>query len=375
MTIRQAVYRGEHADALDVLAHVEGAHVAGVDEEGRPLVRTLHHALLDGPAGGGPTLYFHGAPRGEKNTLVGREVVLHAEEVVARLPSWVLDPERACPATTYFRSAEVRGPLEPVEDLDERAAALEALMRRLQPSGGWVPITATDRRYAAMVKNLTIVRLSARGAIAKLKLAQNRGPDELRAVLGYLWAAGETRALDRIAEANRARAIEPPPALAAPPGLRLRAALGLHARDAEAVVALLADAPWCVGLDADAIRRAHLGSAAWIGFEDPSGALVASARALSDGARVGWIYDVVVAPAYRGRGLGTALFARLLDHAALRDTRTLLLHTRTAERLYARFGFVTEGLENGSARMRRTRPLAPTTEVSALRSRAALTSR
>lgn len=355
MTIRQAVYRGEHADALDVLAHAEAAHLAGVDEDGRPLVRTLHHVLLDAPGGGGPALYFHGAPRGEKNALVGREVVLHAEEVVARLPSWVLDPERACPATTYFRSAEVRGPLEVVDDLDERAAALEALMRRLQPSGGWVPITATDRRYAAMVKNLTIVRLSAREAIAKLKLAQNRGPDELRAVLGHLWTVGETRALDRVAEANRARGIAPPPALAAPPGLRLRAALGLYARDAEAVTALLADAPWCAGLDAAAIARAHLGSPAWIGFEDEAGALVASARALSDGARVGWIYDVVVAPEHRGRGVGTALFARLLDHAALRSTRALFLHTRTAERLYARFGFVTEAREDGRARMRLTR--------------------
>jgi GNAT superfamily N-acetyltransferase/nitroimidazol reductase NimA-like FMN-containing flavoprotein (pyridoxamine 5'-phosphate oxidase superfamily) len=354
MSIRQAAYRGALSDALQILAEVDAAHVAGVDADGHPLVRTLHHALLEAPDGGGPALYFHGAPRGEKNALVGGEVVLHAEDVVARLPSWVLDPERACPATTYFRSVEVRGPLEHVEDLDERAAALEALMRKLQPSGGWAPITAGDRRYAAMVKNLTIVRLSAAHAVAKLKLAQNRSPDELRAVLGYLWSVGETRAVDRVRDANHARGVAPPPALDAPAGLRFRAHLGLHARDAPAVAALLADAPWCAGLDAEAITRAHLGSPAWIGFEDEAGALVASARALVDGARVGWIYDVVVAPAHRGRGVGAALFARLLEHAAVRATRALFLHTRTAARLYARFGFVTEAVEDGRARMRRT---------------------
>jgi ribosomal protein S18 acetylase RimI-like enzyme len=54
----------------------------------------------------------------------------------------------------------------------------------------------------------------------------------------------------------------------------------------------------------------------------------------------GWIYDVIVAPAWRGRGVGQALVRLMLDHPALRTTANVLLGTRDAQSLYAKFGFV-----------------------------------
>jgi len=74
------------------------------------------------------------------------------------------------------------------------------------------------------------------------------------------------------------------------------------------------------------------------------GALVGSARAVSDG-RTAWIYDVVVAPAQRGRGLGKRLTALLLDHPAVRGAPMVMLKTRDAQGLYARFGFADAALE------------------------------
>ena len=52
---------------------------------------------------------FHGSPRGEKNAWIGREAVVTAHEIVAEIPSYFVDPRRACPATTFYESAQLRG--------------------------------------------------------------------------------------------------------------------------------------------------------------------------------------------------------------------------------------------------------------------------
>jgi ribosomal protein S18 acetylase RimI-like enzyme len=67
--------------------------------------------------------------------------------------------------------------------------------------------------------------------------------------------------------------------------------------------------------------------------------LIATARAISDQAKRAWIYDVMLAPAWRRRGLGEPLMRLLLDHPALRRTRRLYLGTRDAQAFYERLGF------------------------------------
>lgn len=116
--------------------------------------------------------------------------------------------------------------------------------------------------------------------------------------------------------------------------------------DAEAAAALLEGSYWNLGLDPDLLARAHLGSQAWVGVRDTRDArdaravLVGSARAISDFAKRAWIYDVIVAPELRGRGVGQALVAAILEHPAVRDVKYVHLGTRDAQSLYARFGFV-----------------------------------
>lgn len=112
-----------------------------------------------------------------------------------------------------------------------------------------------------------------------------------------------------------------------------------RATDADAAADLCADTYWSHDLPRDAVVRAHLGSSAWVGARDAGGRLVATARAAGDGAKRCWIYDVVVAPARRGAGLGEAVVRLLLDHPAVRHARRIYLATRDAQRFYARIGF------------------------------------
>src|SRR5207248_672135 len=112
--------------------------------------------------------------------------------------------------------------------------------------------------------------------------------------------------------------------------------------DAPGAAALLDGAYWNGGLSRADLAAAHLGSQAWVAARDDTGGLVATARACTDGAKHAWIYDVMVAPAWRGRGLGQAVMRLLLDHPAVRGAGKLHLRTRDAQPLYRKFGFIDE---------------------------------
>jgi uncharacterized protein (DUF952 family)/GNAT superfamily N-acetyltransferase len=72
---------------------------------------------------------------------------------------------------------------------------------------------------------------------------------------------------------------------------------------------------------------------------DPRGATAGFCRVATDGAVFAYLGDVLVLPAYRGRGLGAFLVRSALEHPELQGVRRWLLGTRDAHGLYARFGF------------------------------------
>ena len=67
------------------------------------------------------------------------------------------------------------------------------------------------------------------------------------------------------------------------------------------------------------------------------------------GARVAWLEDVVLLPAVRGRGWGSALLAEVLQQAKQMGCARLTLLTDAdnlgAQRFYARFGFAASGMQ------------------------------
>lgn len=330
--MRREIFRSPRDAALALLRRAPFVHLAGLDDDGAPVFRTVHGVVV------GERLCFHGAPAGEKMAVIGKRVVLQAEEVVAEVPSWFMDPVRACPATTLYESAQVHGVLERIDDIHEKAQVLQALMERYQPEGRHRPITATDPLYANAVKGILILGVSLAALDGKSKLGQNRTPDEVSALVENLWrrgAPGDARAVDLVLGANPA--VPVPAFLAAPRGISLRAALDPTFLDA--ACDLLAGAYWNSDVSREAIARAHRGSSAWVGALDEDDELVATARALADGAKWGTIYDIIVREDWRRRGVGQALVRLLLEHPALRGCTRVGLRTRDAQTLYARFGF------------------------------------
>src|SRR5690349_2393495 len=69
-----------------------------------------------------------------------------------------------------------------------------------------------------------------------------------------------------------------------------------------------------------------------------SGSMIGFARAIADGEALGYLADVVVEPAHRGRGIGRALARGIVESREAAGWRWML-HTRDAHSLYAGLGF------------------------------------
>jgi nitroimidazol reductase NimA-like FMN-containing flavoprotein (pyridoxamine 5'-phosphate oxidase superfamily)/ribosomal protein S18 acetylase RimI-like enzyme len=331
--MRKAIYRAPEAEARALFARAPAVHLATTDDDGAPLLRTVHAVLV------GDRLLFHGAPAGEKMRAMGRAAVAEAAEIVASIPSTFLDPERACPATTYYLSAQAHGELRTVEDPAEKAAALEALMQRYQPEGGYVPIAADHPLYRKAVQGLLVAELAITHLSAKAKLGQNRTPAERVRVVEALWergAGGDVRAaallLARFPDLPAPRFLPK-----APRGVTFLC--DLDAASLDLAAELVAAEDWAKGTSKDVLVRSFEASSARVGARDERGRLVAFARAVADG-RTAWLYDVVVAPERRGQGLGRAVAELLLDHPAVRRTRVVRLTTRDAEAFWRARGLL-----------------------------------
>jgi len=343
---RERFFRMDRADAIALLAAAPVVHLASTTPDGAPLLRTLHPVVVD------DAVCFHAAAVGEKADALGRAAVLSSEEIVASIPSYFVDPERACPATTLYRSVQVHGTLEAVESPAAKARVLQALMAKYQPEGGHVAIDPTLPSFAALydkqVASLLIACVRLDQVDGKAKLMQNRSPAERAVALERLWARGlegDPCAIELIRAANPDTPT--PPFLQFEPrfvdgsnaGVTLHCAL--RAEDVAAAVELLAFEYWNVDMfPRERIAGAIRGSTVWVGARDDNGRLVACARALSDGFKYAWVYDVVVAPAWRGGGLGEAVMRLILDHPRVRGVARVLLQTRDAQPLYRKLGFI-----------------------------------
>jgi predicted FMN-binding regulatory protein PaiB len=101
----------------------------------------------------------------------------------------------------------VKGRLSPVEDPGDKARILDAMMRKLQPEGGYEPITAGSPIYEASLKGVAVLALTPEEMTGKIKVGQKltakvregvekvletRGsPDDQRTLLAMRTECGE----------------------------------------------------------------------------------------------------------------------------------------------------------------------------------------
>jgi GNAT superfamily N-acetyltransferase len=210
------------------------------------------------------------------------------------------------------------------------------MMEAYQPEGRHVPITADDPRYAAAVAGISVFGLRPEAGAYKCKIGQKHPLDRRLHVLRQLWLRGDPGDVAAIDTVRRLDPSLPEPDWLASPA---RLSVSPGAGDAADAAALLADAYWNVGIAQETLAEAQSRATAWV-VARHEGRLVATARAISDGVKLCWVFDVCVAPGWRGRGLGDAVMRVLLDHPATRGAARVGLATRDAMGFYAKLGFV-----------------------------------
>lgn len=111
--------------------------------------------------------------------------------------------------------------------------------------------------------------------------------------------------------------------------------------DIDAIHAFLIESYWSPGISRDVVARAIAGSVCIGAFQGD--AQVGFARLVTDKATFAYLADVYVLVEHRGQGLARAMLDALFAHANVQDLRRIMLATRDAHELYAKYGFTPLG--------------------------------
>jgi GNAT superfamily N-acetyltransferase len=94
---------------------------------------------------------------------------------------------------------------------------------------------------------------------------------------------------------------------------------------------------WAKGIGKNTVRKSFKNSLAYGGFIGAT--QVAFGRAVTDLATFGYLRDVVVLPAYRGKGYGKAIVEAMVTRLRDEGVSAMMLGTSDAHSLYEKQGF------------------------------------
>ena len=114
----------------EILTKCPVGRLGTVSEEGLPMVKPLNYVYLNG------SVYFHSAREGEKIDDIRRDnhVCFEVDLPIAYVSG---SKDNPCSAAYRYRSVIITGLAGIVDDDAERLRALEALMDKYQPDGGY----------------------------------------------------------------------------------------------------------------------------------------------------------------------------------------------------------------------------------------------
>ncbi len=149
---------------IDFLNSQSAGRIASIDKDGFPQVIPMNFVFANN------AIYMHSHPVGEKlenmsrNPNVGFEVDQH----VCFLPSYYFHPTDASQADTLYISVVIKGRAVIVEDNEEKAMALNALMEKYQKEGRY------EKLHASMpvVHEVAVIKVVPTQMRGKYKIGQ-----------------------------------------------------------------------------------------------------------------------------------------------------------------------------------------------------------
>ena len=150
---------------IEFLSSQQTGRISSIDENGFPQIIPMNFVFIN------DTVYMHSHIRGEKldNIRRNQKVGFEVDKSLEFLPSYFSDPTDASLADTLYISVVIKGNASIVSDKKEKTNALNSLMKKYQPEGGYEPIKP-DMDVLKEVEVIKIIPESLRG---KYKIGQN----------------------------------------------------------------------------------------------------------------------------------------------------------------------------------------------------------
>ncbi|PIN82506.1 MAG: flavin-nucleotide-binding protein [Nitrosopumilales archaeon CG15_BIG_FIL_POST_REV_8_21_14_020_33_23] len=139
--------------------------ISSIDENGYPQIIPMNFVFLN------DYVYMHSHIKGEKIDNINRnnKVGFEVDRELEFLPSYFEDPKDASLADTLYISVVIKGMASLVTDKEEKTLALNGLMKKYQPEGGYDPIQSSMRVLDAVA----VIKVIPNVIYGKYKIGQN----------------------------------------------------------------------------------------------------------------------------------------------------------------------------------------------------------
>ncbi len=136
-------------------------------------------------------IYFHGALQNRKMKMLTKnpKVSFSVVENYSLIDSDFSSTDGlACPATQFFKSVSIDGMIKIVESREEKVLMFEALMKKLQPKGGYKSFS--DEVYDKALKATALYKLLPSTISCKFKFGQHLSPERFERIVKSLEKRG-----------------------------------------------------------------------------------------------------------------------------------------------------------------------------------------
>ncbi len=150
---------------IEFLNSQETGRISSIDKEGFPQIIPMNFVYAR------DAIYMHSHPRGEKleNIIKNAKVGFEVDQSLEFLPSYFTSPTDASQADTLYISVVIKGKATIISDPKEKTVALNELMKKYQPEGGYEELTP-DMEVVNEVAIIKVVPLTMKG---KYKIGQH----------------------------------------------------------------------------------------------------------------------------------------------------------------------------------------------------------
>ena len=145
-------------------------HISSIDKNGYPQIIPMNFVYLD------DAIYMHSHTKGEKleNIRQNQKVGFEVDRELEFLPSYFEDPDDASLADTLYISVVIKGIGQIIDDRSEKTRALNGLIKKYQPEGGYEPI----RPDMQVLDEVAIIKVTPETIRGKYKIGQDLRKDE-----------------------------------------------------------------------------------------------------------------------------------------------------------------------------------------------------